>query len=162
MATALDVITLQQAKDWLVVDFDDQDENIERNIKTAIAWVEKYTCHLLYKRAITIPVTSSRTAIAFYPLADVALKNTADETLAAMITEGATKTYVYYSGYCGLGQNKITANAGYETIDLIPAPLLDACYKLITYLYENRDAYSSTLPVDIQLLINQYRRSATI
>lgn len=162
MATALDVITLAQAKDWLVVDFEDQDGQIERNIRTAVAWVEKYTCHLLYQREITIPVTSSKTAIAFYPLEDIVLKDKDGVTLTSMISEGALKTYVVYSGYCGIGQNKITVNAGYASIDLIPAPLLDACYKLITYLYENRDAYSSTLPVDIQLLINQFRRSPTI
>jgi hypothetical protein len=162
MATALDIITLQQAKDWLVVDFPDNDAIITRNIQTAVAWVEKYTCYLLYSREINIPVLSSKTAIPYYPLSNIVMENAAGEEVNAMISEGSTKTYVYYAGYCGLGQNKIAATAGYASIDLIPAPLLDACYKLITYLYENRDAYSSTLPVDIQLLINQFRRSATI
>lgn len=170
MATALDVITLDQAKDWLVVDFSDADEIITRNIQTAIAWVEKYTNYYLYQRPVTIPVTSCKTAISLYPIADIIMKNGNGngDVVTPVIYKGGLKTYVVYGASTGLwittnaGQNVITLNAGFTNPSDIPAPLIDACYKLITYLYENRDAYSSTLPVDVQLLINQFRRSPTI
>lgn len=167
MATALDVITLDQAKDWLVVDFSDADEIITRNIQTAVAWVEKYTNYYLYQRAVTIPVTSCKTAISLYPIADIVMKNRNGDIVTPVIYQSALKTYVVYGASTGLwvtnvGQNVVTLNAGFTNPSDIPPPLIDACYKLITYLYENRDAYSSTLPVDIQLLVNQFRRSPTL
>lgn len=168
MANALDVITLEQAKNWLVVDFPDADEIITRNIQTAVAWVEKYTNYYLYQRPVTIPVTSCKTAISLYPIADIIMKDGNQNVVTPVIYQGALKTYVVYGASTGLwittnvGQNVITLNAGFTNPSNIPSPLLDACYKLITYLYENRDAYSSVLPVDIQLLLNEFRRSATL
>lgn len=166
MATALDVISVDQAKNWLEVDFPDKDADIERLIKSAIAWVEKYTCHLLFQREVTIPVTSSRTAIAFWPIDanTLEMKDAKGNTITTMVSYGTLKTYVCYGAFKSYapGTNVITATMGYENVNDIPPPLIEAAYKLIVYLYENHSAYSSTLPVDIQLLINPYRRSATI
>lgn len=166
MATALDVITLAQAKDWLEVDFPDKDNDLERLIKAAIAWVEKYTCHLLYEREVTIPVTSSRTAIAFWPIKSgtLGMKDKDGNTVTTEISYGTLKTYICYGVFKSYspGTNVVTGTMGYASVDDIPAPLLEAAYKLIVYLYENRSAYSTTLPLDVQVLINQFRRSPTL
>lgn len=154
-----DVISVQQAKDWLQVDFPDEDPAILRLINSAVQWVEKYTYHYLYARTITKYTRSCQTGFPEYPINSFSVTDKTDTPLDPQPTPyyGATKTYVT----CPV-QSKVVLQVGYSTLNAIPSPLVEAVYKLITYLYENRDAYGTTLPIDVQLLINQYRRSPTL
>lgn len=148
--TALDVISLDEAKEYLRVDYDDQNNVITRNIKTAVSLIEEYTNIFLYEREKQYTVTGNCGIEIFdYPieLADSSLK----------VKQNVLSLTVFDKQ-----GNSVLATVGYSTIDYIPANLIDACYKLITYLYENRDAYTATLPVDVQLLVNQFRRNPTI
>jgi len=59
----------------------------------------------------------------------------------------------------GYGAHTITVNVGYDDVNKIPSPLIDAAYKIMTYLHENRDMYPVGLPTDVQFLLNKYRRT---
>lgn len=147
---ALDVISLDSAKKWLQIhEGDDYDDvHIQRLIKTAVNWVEQYTSYRLYQRLETITAIAYDTYLAQYPIEISAV--TADYT----VTNEPTKVKI--SAPIG---TSITLLVGYDDVTDIPSPLVDGCYKLITYLYQNRDAYSYPMPTDIQMLINQYRRA---
>jgi hypothetical protein len=157
---ALDIISLEDAKKELVMTgISDRDAEIESIIKSAIAWVEKYTDYRLYNRDEIINAVFCKNNLTQYPISITSVKNSDDEDV----------TYTQKNGVLSLiidcpEQSVITANVGYteNEVDDIPQPLIRAAYKLITYLFENKDAYTVGLPLDIQLLLNQYRRSATI
>jgi len=151
--TALDVITLEEAKQALVVDFPDQNDFIMRLIQTSVARVEQYTCYTLYARDVEITSNCNReNSLSTFPIEITGVTNDGNE-VEYKVRKGALKTYVECAPY-----STIAATIGYTDRTEIPAPLIDACYKIITYLYQNRDAYASQLPNDIQLLLNQYRR----
>ncbi|HVW99712.1 MAG TPA: head-tail connector protein [Candidatus Babeliaceae bacterium] len=165
--TALDVLPLDYVKESILgVDFPDKDDFIESLIKTSIAWVERYTGYRLYERTEQFNVYPAscdyggRAVLPYFPITinSITDKNNATTTVFKT-TNGPLKLYVYTA--CS---NKINATVGYaeDKIADIPQPLLDAACKLIVYLYENHSAYAATIPTDIQLLINQYRRDSTI
>lgn len=155
----LEVISLDDAKAYLVMTgISDRDAEITRLIKTAIALVEKYTDHYLYEREITIDLTCSTTNITKYPFEVVSVKRETTDLTYNIYQKVLSINLVCHDWKDGL----ITANVGYGDVTDIPQPLVSAAYKIITYLFENKDAYTAELPLDIQMMINQYRRSATI
>lgn len=156
---ALDVISLEDAKSYLVVDFNDLAVNkeIERAINAAVAWVEEYTDYRLYQRDEVIISTGYETSIYQYPLTLGLVKDKDDNTLTVNVKYGTLRQIV-----CCPPQSTINLAVGYTTADDIPGPLLSAAYKLLTYLFENKDAYTTGLPLDVQVLINKFRRSPAI
>lgn len=156
MATPLDVITLEQAKEFLVVDFDDRDAEITRHIKSAIGYVETYTNHMLYSRAkvYTILGSSGCTSRGSIEIYDYPITV---NTPVSMTTHNVLSITLFATA-----NQSINATVGYNSVDDIPGQILEAAYKLITYLFENKDIYSAGLPWDVQMLLNQWRRSATI
>lgn len=156
MADALSVISLEQAKEFLVVDFDDRDAEITRHIKSAIGYVETYTNHMLYSRAKVYTILgssgcTSRGSIEIY-----------DYPITVNTTVSMTTHNVLSITLFGTANQAINTTVGYNSVNDIPGQILEAAYKLITYLFENKDIYSAGLPWDVQLLLNQWRRSATI
>lgn len=146
---ALDIITLEQAKEFLVVDFPDRDAEITRHIKSAISYVEQYTNIMTYSRARNYRLTGCSLEIYDYPI------TFADASLV-------TRENILSVTVHGKSGDVVAATVGYTDITLIPSELTEAAYKIITYLFENRDIYSAQLPWDVQMLINPLRRSATI
>lgn len=156
---ALDVISLNAAKNHLVVLNDDfYDAQITGIIKTAVAMVEKYTDYRLYERIETIALISHKTDITLFPISVTSVLNGSTAEAYRQIPRSLSILIECFN-WCG---TILTANVGYTDVSLIPQPLIGACYKLITYLFENKDAYSAEIPYDVQLMINMYRRSATI
>jgi hypothetical protein len=152
MATALDLITLAEAKAELKVDFDANDALITRLIHTAVALIEQRTNHMLYPR------TELRRVRNGYELYDY-------PATVSNLVSGNAYTLDERSGYSvfELSTSEVaTLELGYATKEEVPAPLIEACYKLITYLYEHRDAYKAEIPSDIYLLIRPFQRYATI
>jgi len=146
---ALSVISLADAKEYLVVDFPDKDKEITRHIKSAVAIVEKYTDYRLYQREISYSIgRCGYDEIYDYPILFPSDTITEQRILSSIVR--------------GVPGSIVTATVGYSDTTLIPENLIDACYKIITYLFENKDVYEADLPSDVQLLINQFRRNATI
>lgn len=157
--TALNVITLADAKKELVVDatYTDRDAEITRIIQTAVSWVEQYTCYRLYEREETFIAYGWCTDLHYYPI-----EVTGVEHEGVPYTKYTEKQLPLGLRITCPNQSAITANVGYTSALLIPPPLIAACYKIIVYLFDNKDAYSIGLPIDVQVLVNQYRRSPTI
>lgn len=184
--TATDIISLDSAKKWLNIELDytEEDETITRLIGAAIDWVEKYTCwrtfqreEIVFNRQINpyVPInyfpdygtgfytgssdirwTPKGLSIYLYPFTVISVTDLfsppADVTYTTQIN--ALKTLLYTAP-----NSVITLQTGFADVTKIPLPLIEAAYKLLTYLYENRDSYQMAGPTDIQILINQYRRS---
>ena len=64
----LDVITLQQAKDYLRVDSEDSDAEITRMIKSALSLMEKQTNIILYDRNKTYIYHNGVVRVYDYPI----------------------------------------------------------------------------------------------
>lgn len=159
---ALDVISLDDAKNELNITWTLDAGDIKiltRCIKTAVSWIETYTDYFLYERETTLESLACGNKIVTYPVTVTEIKDKDGNVIPAdkyTIKEHPLSLWVY-SG-CG---NTIYLKVGYDEASQsdIPQQLISACMKLITYLYENRDAYTTELPIDIQLLVNQLRRS---
>lgn len=148
MANALDIISLEQAKEFLVVDFPDRDAEITRHIKSAIGIVEVYTHHFLYQRDKIYTISGCSTEIYDYPISLPIGTKSQQNVLSVTVF--------------GTNNSNFTATIGYAALTDIPEQLISAAEKIITYLYENKDVYTSSLPADVQVLINQLRRSPTL
>ncbi|ASU34409.1 head-tail connector protein [Mucilaginibacter xinganensis] len=155
----LSVISLEQAKNHLVVLNDTfYDAQITGIIKTAVGMVEQYTDYRLYKRDVVIPMVSCKQEIALFPISITGVLN---NSIAQIYTTCQRTLSVIVE--CSTWRNSvINATVGYDDVTKIPHPLIGACYKIITYLFENKDAYDATIPYDVQVMINQLRRSASI
>ena len=158
---ALDIISLSDAKANLAIDYNDYDTRITSLIKTAISWVETYTGWYLYQRDITIYSTSWQTNISAYPAALGVVKDNKGDTLNP---QPLPKYGSLSFSICCQPQCAILLTVGFASADIakIPEPLIEAANKLIVYLFENKDMYGTSLPTDVQILLNQYRRSPTI
>lgn len=144
------VITLEQAKAYLQVDFELDDAIIEQCIKSAVSWVETYTGYLLDKRDVTLYTNDCGVIdTCLYPFSVV--------TSDVKVRQKATSAILTAKPNEAV-QLKVGDWDGAEP----PQQLISACYKLITYMYENRDMYPVTLPTDVQMLVNPLRRSATL
>lgn len=147
---ALDVISIEQAKDWLEIDqsYTLADDKIEAAIKAAISWVERKTDYRLYVRDEVYYSNGFDVDVYSFPINSVIGAN----------RDGCVRAS--HSIYRGVGA--ITANVGYNDPNSIPEDLLQACRKLIVYFFENRDMYAAEQFNDVQMLINPYRRSVGI
>lgn len=159
---ALDVISLDDAKNELNITWTLSAGDIKiltRCIKTAVSWIETYTDYYLYEQETTLESLACGNQIVTYPVTVTSVKDKDGNVIPTdkyRIEEKPLSLWVFAG--CG---NTIYLKTGYAEADLdnIPQQLISACMKLIVYLYENRDAYPTELPVDIQLLVNQLRRS---
>jgi len=159
MATALNVISLQEAKDLLKVDFADDDAFITSLIHTAVALVEQRTNHYLYQRAITVDARHSHEVYA-YPFEIVSVTDKDLTALTYTAHPYSLMTRICLSGY--YGHYLLRLNVGYAEKADIPAPLLTAVERLMTYLYMHRDIQKAEMPSDVQLMLQPYRRYASI
>lgn len=183
---ALDVISLASVKSWLNVDEVDtsQDEAITRLIKSSVDWVEKYTAWRFYQREEVVynrqgPFFNQANyfpqvgygewngtgrikhvpgglSIYLYPFTITSVKDKDGNAAQYTTVINALKTLLY-----ALPNSIITLQTGFASADIgkIPPPLIDACYKWITYFFENRDMYNVQTPTDLNMMLNQYRRA---
>lgn len=153
--TALDVISLSRAKDWLEIDqsYTLDDQKVTDAILSAVNWIETYTNYRLYEREIQIDSDGCRIEVYDYPVTIISVVNDNGDDVSYNSTKRANKLVINAPK-----GSLITLNVGYDHVTLIPQQLLAGVRKLIVYLFENRDCFEMTLPVDVQGLVNQYRR----
>src|SRR5690606_17084160 len=144
---------LEDAKDWLSVE---DDNHVSRLIKSAVDWVERYTGYRMYVRPETFRTDGcGSTLVSGYPVEVVSVVDKNGVGVNFCEVDTPSGTVVKY----GNGAYMITVNVGYRDVNKIPSPLIDAAYKIMTYLHENRDMYPVGLPTDVQFLLNKYRRT---
>jgi len=160
---ALNVVSLAQAKLWLKIDpdYDDDDTIIESLIKSAVNQIEKFTLQILYYRVITARTSvHGEYKIYEYPLISVESVIDAD-TDSVVFEETVTD---WYTNVISSQTNRqtVTFIAGYGwTYDggtEVPDDIITAIKEYVTYLYENRDNAKLAMPAIVQLLLAPYRR----
>lgn len=148
---ALDIITVDQAKLWLSAP---DTEHLERLIKSAINFVEVYTGHTLVEKDTVVQIPCPGYGLKQYPMVIESVKNSDGDNVSYKTTKGVYRTYIFAPA-----GSYVTLTVGYATLDEIPGMLVEVAYKMLTYLYENRDIYVASIPQDYQLMINKYRRN---
>jgi hypothetical protein len=182
----LDVLSLEDAKSFLRVDFDDEDDLITSLISMAVGLVERTTEYRLYQRNEVIYTTGNIYYEAFqYPLngATVINQDSADttvyipkfsyETLRTIIGWG--NGFIYWDSWYTFFTNYyyqihgdmcvtfiLTLDVGYTDTSLIPTDLITAIKQIISYCYENRDMTKLDMPSNITMLLANYRRFSTL
>lgn len=146
----MSAVSLQEAKAWLRIDtgYTSDDVQIQALIDGAEAWVEKYTDHVLTARTVTFEQGCHE--VYSYPLTI----NTNASTQPYKVDKRSLKSIISVGN-----SGSVSVTVGYATASAVPAILKTAVLKLVTYSYENRDIYGSELPFDVQILLNQFRRS---
>lgn len=153
-SSPLEVISLQEVKSLLEIDFPDHDMDISEIIKASIEWIERYTSYRLWVREEVEYATSCQMEIYTFPINSIEVKNDKGDDVRYKSTKRTLKLLI-----TAPEGSEITMNVGFEDLEEVPSMLTQACKKLAVYIFENRDAYPMTLPSDIQGMVNQFRRS---
>lgn len=154
--TALNVISIASARAWLG-GVNDPDAVIQQIIEAAIHWVEKYTSYRMYERQITFTNYVHGQGFPLFPIAINSVKNSSGVVIPYTTSQGTFNTYVWAPA-----NSVIVATVGYANVADIEPTLKSAANLMITYLYDNRDLYQVIAPTNVQLMLNVFRRSATI
>lgn len=151
--TALDVITLEEAKDWLRVDFPDEDAKITELIYAAVQWVEGYTGRYLFNRELTHDVTASESCAGTVTifgkpnLTLISIDGVTDDLPEvrdnSFRIDSTAKVIVYSIGYLNKSD--------------IPQPLITSAKKFLALQYEESIDGQKEVPSEIRRLIDQYR-----
>lgn len=146
-----EIITIESAKDWLST----KDEtHLPRLIKSALDWVESYTGHSLYSKPVVEKMQCGHHLISHYPFVIMAVRD----------PQGNAVEYTYSNSVYDVCINApagsiIHGVKGYTNMFDIPSVLIDAAYKMLTYMYENRDVYASQAPTDVKNMVSKLRRN---
>ena len=149
----LNVITLEQAKQYLRIDEDlsDDDSQIEQMIKSALSTIERRTNILFYARDKKYIFQDYCVKVYDYPINSVVSTFDVDTDQKTLFTNYQTNT----------GDNEIVLNVGFNNTDNIPFELVDCALQYIKYLYyeaETNKANKGDLPTWLNDMINQNKR----
>jgi len=180
----LDIIPLSDAKNYIKVDFGDDDALITSLINAAVAMVEQATNYRLYQRPEIIHLSDVKYDAFQFPLNGytVAAYDSADTNIytvkfkwLTLRTELFWGNGLWYSDYNyqffapdvynlhGCAQNFVlTLDVGYASVGDIPNDLITAAKEIIASSYENREATKEELLSSVSLLLTNYRRFATV
>lgn len=170
--TPLDVVSLDEAKSFLKVDFDDEDNLITSLIYSAVSLVEQYTQYRLYNRDEIMHSDGTYDVdIMLTPLVSVVIKNLDGVTQTVGIQKvNPVRTTVCFGrwnyhnitisyGAASLPLYNIVCNVGYADTNDIPIPLITAVKEVISEAYENRISGKIELPSNIQMQLNPFVRN---
>src|SRR5690606_1441360 len=148
--TALDVITLVEAKDWLRVDFPDEDAKITELIHAAVQWVEGYTGLFLFNSEVTHDVTASESCAG-----TVTIFGKPNLTLISIDGVTTDLPTVRDGSFCIDSDAKVIVySIGYLTKAAIPQPLITAAKKFLALQYEESIDGEKEVPSEIRRLID--------
>jgi len=142
----LDVISLQNAKVHLGVDDTSRDTEIQRMIKSSLAYLERRTNYILYDRDREYHYNNGCVRVYDFPI-----NSTTDTT-------HAKKVKTLYTVYNENDTNieSITLNVGYANAIDIPDDILDTGYAILECLFEG--GKTSELSETIEDMINHLKR----
>lgn len=148
----LDVISLEEAKNHLRVDADflEDDEAITRMIKSALGYVENFTCHMLYSRSKTYKrYEDDKKIVVFdYPIMQIP----------------TDEIPLHFSWKTEFVTDEVDLTVGYQTKNDIPSELIDAAYQIIDNWYYNheKNGNMSIIPEGAEKVLFSYKRDIAI
>ena len=157
---ALDFISLQEAKEYLKIDFDSEDNMIINLIRSAVSSIEKKTSYMLYERNETKFISNCGDKIYEYPFS-LAESEDADNYEIYENRLYSSITIIGGGSYPTRGRG-VELTIGYNDSSLVPPVLKDACMRLITYWYDQREMETTSFPSDVYTMIQPWIRDFTI
>ena len=152
-------VDLEFMKTYMKVDGDEDDDLIGRLIKSATESVEKYISRSLLPKTIQAIFTGNEywKSLPILPIGVIsevkAVAQDGTETIYAsgdyQVSGGIEDKHISVpvnmtlSGGRSLGQVKITYKAGYSSTSIIPTPILETIWLMVTLSYQSRDLLAS-------------------
>ena len=144
-----DVLPLSEVKNYLRIDedFTDDDASIARMTKAALQFIEQRTNHLFFQREKTYLRGEKYINIFDYP-----------------VSYTGDLTRLDYAGKTVFDADAVTVQVGYETVEDIPASLLESALQMVkVFYYESEKQVNTTLiPESVHQILNAYRRFTVI
>lgn len=179
---ALDVLSVDDAKLYLKIDFDDDDDLIESLIKAAVSMVEKNTEYRLYQRDELIKTSKIGYTAFQFPFNGASVEAMDSqgtytikyryETLRTELFWG--NGFWYHDSYNTFFNNdtyglsgcitnfNLTLDVGYTDTTQVPDELITAVKQIITDKYENRNITNEQLLNNISIFIAPFKRFVTL
>ena len=143
------VLPLSEVKNYLRVDedFTDDDTAIARMTKAALQFIEQRTNYLFFQREKTYLRGEKYINIFDYP-----------------VSYTGDLTRLDYAGKTVFDADAVTVQVGYETVEDIPASLLESALQMVkVFYYESEKQVNTTLiPESVHQILNAYRRFTVI
>ena len=143
------VLPLSEVKNYLRIDedFTDDDASIARMTKAALQFIEHRTNHLFFQREKTYLRGEKYINIFDYP-----------------VSYTGDLTRLDYAGKTVFDADAVTVQVGYETVEDIPASLLESALQMVkVFYYESEKQVNTTLiPESVHQILNAYRRFTVI
>ncbi len=149
----LNVIKLEDAKEYLRISHTDSDNEVRRLIKSALQMIEEKTNVLLFKRDKTYRLRNQQVTIHDGPI------NTVDTT--GLATTVLRYDFTGYSVFTDSNSDNKTVvlSVGHESPDEVPQSLLECAFEMIDYwYYKNEKRTGSLLPDSAREVLNTYTR----
>lgn len=155
MTSYTDVISLEQAKNYLRIDegMTEDDLFISSMIKAALQWIESYTRHILVEQEVTLYAPAQTNCdgnyiyyVYHYPI--VSAVPDAEKTVRNLYTK-------YYTS-----EEELVITAGYDDIEKVPEALVQAAYAILQVWYYNSEKTVQTtlIPDAVKFALDPYRR----
>lgn len=141
-----DVISLEDAKDYLGIDDTSRDTEITRMITSALKYLEKRTNIIMGVKDKEYILTNGCVRVYDYPI------NTLDSSLDSTVTRKKKSLYSIYSD-SDLDNDTITLNVGSSEVD---SDLVEAGYMVLEHFFEEGER--TAIPKAVEDIIGTHRR----
>lgn len=136
------MVTIDELKQDLHITYNADDDILQRNLDAAIAIVEKYTSLSIVEKSVPYNTV-------------VGHKFKVYQSPIESVTGG---TYTECDTYAVITPMSTTVTVNYGSVNY--ANLNKAVLRIAADMYENVEISEVTLPIDVQLLLNQYRNDS--
>ena len=148
----IDVITLQEAKNYLRVDDDltEDDAQITRMINAALSFVEQWTQHYMFARGRSFRLINGCVRVYDYPINSITLP-----------TDVKLEEKTLYTNFTHPKDKLLNLNVGYVLPADVPDQLLEVAYEIIDLLYyaeKGGESIEKRLSSMSIMTLNQYKR----
>ena len=148
----LDIISLSEAKIYLRIDDDlsEDDAQINRMIKGALSYVERYTNYILFAKNKEYRLINGCVTVYDYPINS--------EVTADLDVEYKT---LHTNYTLGTSNDLISLNVGYVDCDDIPQELIEVAYEILELMYyekETNKSHLNSLNSLSTMILNNYKR----
>lgn len=144
--TAIEIIPLTDAKDYLALDDTSRDSEVTRMIKSAVSWVQKRTQHILVDETKTYALEDGCTRVYDFPIGTVptGFNETVKDSYSVVFADD-------------LSAEMVDLPIGYATIEDVPEDLIEACYLMLKFFFHEQEG-NGKLPLVAEEIANEYKR----